>query len=420
MTPSGADTVSKPSANYSRLLVLGLATAAAVDFFHRQIIAIALGPLGQDLQLSDTQRGLLVTAYAVAYAIASLTLPRLVDQYNRRLVISGAVALSGILALVSGMMASYTAILVCRAGIGMAVAIVAPVSQAIIAENFTLGNGSRIQGIVAAGTPVGVIVGLGIWGWVVETHGWQTGFYLSGIFTLLIAGLLYFWIGKQDCPRSFHKSDELSFVASLRRLWQIKTYRHMVLGFSLISVAAMGAVQWLPIFLMRFHALDIKTAGMILAVIVGAVGAVSALLSGALGVRISRHDQRGPMWISAGGVMAATPLYIVAYFVPSTVVAVSLLGLATLFGFMVPPQFFVVVQSVVTLPLRAFAAGAAIAFFTAFGLGGGVTLVGAISELGIWGDESLRYSLSIVTLFYLWGATHFLLASRYCKAEKVL
>ena len=103
----------------------------------------------------------------------------------------------------------------------------------------------------------------------------------------------------------------------------------MVLGFSLISVAAMGAVQWLPIFLMRFHALDIKTAGMILAVIVGAVGAVSALLSGALGVRISRHDQRGPMWISAGGVMAATPLYIVAYFVPSTVVAVSLLGLAT-------------------------------------------------------------------------------------------
>ena len=87
---------------------------------------------------------------------------------------------------------------------------------------------------------------------------------------------------------------------------------------------------------------------------------------------------------------------------------------------MVPPQFFVVVQSVVTLPLRAFAAGAAMAFFTAFGLGGGVTLVGAISELGIWGDESLRYSLSIVTFFYLWGAMHFLLAARYCKSEKVL
>lgn len=193
----------------------------------------------------------------------------------------------------------------------------------------------------------------------------------------------------------------------------------MVFGFSLIGVAAMGAVQWLPIFLMRYHELDLKTVGLILAGIVGAGGSLSALLSGVLGDRINRHDMRGSMWISAGGVIVATPLYILAYFIPSTVVAVSMLGLATLFGFMVPPQFFVVLQTVVTLPLRAFAVGIAMAFFTAFGLGGGVTLVGAISETQIWGSESLRYSLSIVTLTFLWGAIHFLLAAHYCKSEKV-
>ena len=400
-------------------MVFGLTTAAAVDFFHRQIIAIALGPLGQDLQLSDTQRGLLVSVYAVAYAVASLSLPHLIQGYSKRLVISGAVAITGILALLSGLSDSYVAILLCRAGIGMAVAIVAPVTQATIAENFPLEKGSKVQGIIAAGTPVGVIVGLGIWGWITEVYGWQAGFSFSAILPLLIAVLLFFSMGNHRLSRGVHEDEKLSFFSSFGNLWQIRTYRHMVFGFSLIGVAAMGAVQWLPIFLMRYHELDLKTVGLILAGIVGAGGSLSALLSGVLGDRINRHDMRGSMWISAGGVIVATPLYILAYFIPSTVVAVSMLGLATLFGFMVPPQFFVVLQTVVTLPLRAFAVGIAMAFFTAFGLGGGVTLVGAISETQIWGSESLRYSLSIVTLTFLWGAIHFLLAAHYCKSEKV-
>jgi predicted MFS family arabinose efflux permease len=411
--------VAKSSANYRQLVVLGLATAAAVDFFHRQIIAIALGPLGQDLHLSDTQRGLLVAAYAFAYALSSLVLPHFTARYNRRWVISGAVAVSGILALLSGMMQSYAAILLCRAGIGMAIAIVAPVSQAIIAENITLEDSSRVQGTVAAGAPIGVIIGLGLWGWITESYGWQFGLSLSGMVTLVIAALLFITIGEQRRTAAPGDGESLSFVSSLRHLWHIKTYRHMVLGFSLTGVAAMGAVQWLPIFFMRYHGLDIKTVGMVLAGIVGVVGTLSVLLSGALGARISPRDSAGPMWISAGGAITATPLFIAAYFLPSTVAVVALLSLATLLGFMIPPQFFMVVQTVVTLPLRAFASGVAMALFTAFGLGGGVTLTGVISELALWGDESLRYSLSFVTLFYLWGAVHILLAARFCESEKV-
>jgi len=409
----------KESESYSQLLVLGLATAGAVDFFHRQIIAIALGPLGQDLHLTDTQRAMLVTAYAIAYAVASLALPHFFDRYNRRNIITGAVAISGVLALLSGMTGSYMAMLFFRAGIGMAVAVIAPACQAIIAASITVENSSKIQGIVAAGAPTGVIIGLGLWGWVIENYGWQLGLSLSGIATLAIAGLLFVIVGDQHRPSATKEEPGLSFASSLRHLWHIKTYRHMTLGFSLIGVAAMGAVQWLPIFLLRYHALDIKTVGMVLAGIVGVVGTISVLLSGALGARITHRDSRGPMWICACGAILATPLFILAYFIPSTIAAVALLSMATLFGFVVPPQFFMVVQMVVKLPLRAFASGVAMALFTAFGLGGGVSLAGVISEMGLWGDESLRYSLSIVTLFYLWGAMHFLVAACCCNSEKI-
>jgi hypothetical protein len=186
----------------------------------------------------------------------------------------------------------------------------------------------------------------------------------------------------------------------------------MLLGFSLSGVAAMGAMQWLPIFLMRYHALDIKTIGLLLAGIIGVIGMCSALLSGALGARLTPRDGRAPMWICMGGMMLATPVFMAAYFVSSTTVAVLLLSVGTLLGFMAPPQFFMVAQVVVALPLRAFSAGVAMALFTALGLGGGVSLAGAISETGWWGVDSLRYALAIVTVFYVWAAVHFLLAAR--------
>ncbi|MBT4518736.1 MAG: MFS transporter [Halieaceae bacterium] len=402
---------------HNQLLVVGLVTAAGVDFFHRQIIAIALGPLGQDLQLSDTQRGLLVMVYAIAFAVGSLVLPHFCGRYNRRSVICGAVALSGVLALLSGTTESYAAILMCRAGIGMAIAVVAPLSQLVIAENIALENNSKIQGVVAAGAPMGVIVGMGLWGWVTQQFGWQAGLLFSGVATLLVAGLMFILIGGRPRPLALEHGHPPTFISSLGQLWKIRTYCHMVLGFSLLGAAAMGAVQWLPVFFIRFHGLDLKTVGMVLAGIVGVVGTLSALLSGILGSRITSRDSRGPMWICAGGALTAAPLFIAAYLVQSTAAAVVLMSLATLLGFMGPPQLFVVVQTVVALPLRAFASGLAMASFTALGLGGGVTLVGFISEQAVWGDESLRYALAIVSLLYLWGAVHFLLAAHYSKAE---
>lgn len=75
-------------------LVVGLLTVAYVfSFVDRQILTLMVGPIRQDLSISDTQMSLLMGfSFALFYTICGIPLGRLADRGSRRaLVWSGLV-----------------------------------------------------------------------------------------------------------------------------------------------------------------------------------------------------------------------------------------------------------------------------------------------------------------------------------------
>jgi len=78
-------------------------------------------------------------------------------------------------------------------------------------------------------------------------------------------------------------------------------------------------------------------------------------------------------------------------------------------------------QGISTLRMRAVAAGILLFIINIIGLGLGPQLVGLISDLlaDQYGVESLRYSLFICSLVYVWGAFHYFMAGRYLKDDLV-
>jgi MFS family permease len=253
-----------------------------------------------------------------------------------------------------------------------------------------------------------------LWGWITSEFGWQIALISVGASTLLVALVLNRIIDEPPRPASTTAA-KTSFIANIKTLYRVRSYRHMVLAFAITGIGAMGGVQWHPTFLARIHDMDMATIGISLALISGGVGTVSAVLSGRLGSYFSKRDVRAPMWICAVGVLVAAPLFVGAYLVISSTMSLLLLIAASLFGYVCTPQLFTVTQSATPLALRAFAAGVAMAIFTGLGMAVGVPLIGAISDLmtANYGASGLRYALASIAIFYIWAAVHYVLAARH-------
>lgn len=79
----------------------------AMNFFDRQIPSAVTEPIRQEWALSDTQVGLLGTAFTLIYAAAGVPLGRLADLWNRKYLLAIGLSLWSVLTYASGLCRSY-------------------------------------------------------------------------------------------------------------------------------------------------------------------------------------------------------------------------------------------------------------------------------------------------------------------------
>src|SRR6187455_87983 len=100
--------------------VLGLLFVAYVfNFIDRQILAILLQPIKEELGASDTAMGLLTgVAFALFYTCAGIPIARLADRSVRRSIIAAGLTVWSLLTAASGMVRSFGELALARVGVG--------------------------------------------------------------------------------------------------------------------------------------------------------------------------------------------------------------------------------------------------------------------------------------------------------------
>ena len=79
--------------NYKWFVLFVLSLVNALNFFDRQLIVILQEPIKLDLNLSDTQLGLLTgLSFAIFYSVMGIPIARFADRSNRKKIISAAMA----------------------------------------------------------------------------------------------------------------------------------------------------------------------------------------------------------------------------------------------------------------------------------------------------------------------------------------
>jgi MFS family permease len=394
-------------------------------FVDLQIVAVLLESIRADFHVSDTKLGLLGgTAFALFYAILGLPVAWLADRYSRRNIIAACLGIWSVMTALCGTAGSFLGLFMARVGVGFGEAGGVPPAYSLISDYFAAPRRSTIFAILNSAVPVGVFAGYFIGGYLNVTLGWRATIAIIGLFGVVVATVVRFTVheprrGSSDAQRA---SATPRAAETVRYLWNLRSYRHLVLGSAVFTLGAYGSGTWIASFFIRVHHMAPFEVTTWLAFLYGAGGLVGALLGGAMADRISRRtgDERWQAWLPAACVAAIQPFLFFVYLASNPRMALLVhIGTTVLMHSWMGPVY-ATVQSLVGASRRAFSAGLNLLVVNVLALGFGPLIVGAMSDLfgARLGGDALRYSilgLSVVT--YAWGGVHFLLAGRTLRED---
>jgi len=397
------------------LVLAALLAVFAVNYMDRQILAILIEPVKHDLQLSDTQAGLLYGfAFAVFYSLLGIPIARLADRSSRMRIITGSLVLFSAMTMVCGLAVSYWQLLLARIGVAVGEAGTNPASHSIIADLYPVKHRSTAMAIFALGPHLGIVLSFVVGGLAAEWLGWRQTFLITGALGLIVAPLAARALRHlpQAAASSDAQSESLSVV--VRGLLRHRSIRHIFAGATIVSLNVSILMGWLPSLLIRSHHFSVASVGLLLAVVLGLAGGVGTLLGGVIADQLGKRNPGARLLSVAGAFLIAIPAWAVALGEQTTFMTFA--GL-TLGGMLVAVHLgpsFAMVQSLARPGSRALAAALLLFAANLVGAGLGPLAVGMISDAlaADQGADSLRLALWIVLPVYLWAAFHYWMAAR--------
>lgn len=399
--------------------VLGLLFAVYVmNFVDRQILAILLDPIKQDLGVSDTAMGLLTGfAFAALYTVAGIPIARLADRGSRRTVIATGVAVWSAMTAVSGLARSFAELALARVGVGIGEAAGTPPSHSLIADYFPPERRAAALGFYANGIYVGTMLAFLLGGWVASRFDWRTAFFLVGLPGLPLALLVRATVrelprGASEAARSDHA--EIPFGESLRFLFARRSFVLVVVGGSLLSLTGYGMLVWGPAFLGRVHGMEPAAIGRWLGILIGVLGSGGAWLGGLLADRLGRRDVRWTLRAPALAMLAGLPFAAGFLLLPTPGLALLCFAPFYLLSNMHVGPVWSALQGIARLRMRATASAVFQFVLNLIGLGLGPLVVGMLNDelAERHGAGAIRWSLCIVTAVGAIGALFLYGASR--------
>ncbi len=264
------------SKGYQTLLVFLLSLNFGIVFFDRQALNALMPFVQPELQLTQTEIGLLAGGLSFSWAIAAFFVGRLSDSLGKRkiLLIIATIAFS-ICSFVSGLATSFLFLFAARLLMGAAEGGVMPISHAMVAsevdperrglaQGVAQNLGSNLLGSFAA--PVVLVA-------FATAFSWREAFYLAALPGLISAALIWFLLKEPQPaakPKDAHEAS-IGFAEAfkVRNMWVC-----VVVG---VLMVAHFVITWafMPNFLVQTRGMDPFSMSWL----VGSLGIAAAIYS---------------------------------------------------------------------------------------------------------------------------------------------
>jgi MFS family permease len=325
-----ADTRRK-SARYASYVFWVMFAINFFNYFDRNILPAALGPISDDIGLSFAGAGLLASAFFIVYAICALPLGYRADRGIRKNVIAFGVGLWSIATFFTGLATNVLTIFLARSAVGIGEAGYYPAGTSLLSDYFPSAKRAHILSRWTAGSLIGLALGFAVGGVVagLSAHSWRFAFFIAGVPGLLFTYLAYRlkeprrgqadgWVTDTQTSESPQpaNSSKIPFGHVFKELLGIRTIVVTILvqifGYWVLGAAA----NWLPIYLhLRFGA-STGQAGIISGGVLVLAGILGALLGGWLADAFTRRWASGRVLVGSLGFLVGAPVMVLTLLSP--------------------------------------------------------------------------------------------------------
>lgn len=317
--------------NRMKLFALVVLTSLnVVNYLDRSIISALLPFIQTDLKLSDSQLGLLHSAFTFTYLFSAPFLGFLGDRVNRRWLASGSVFLWSLATAASGMATSYPSLLLIRAGVGIGEAGYGPVAPTLISDYYSEKVRSRMLSIYYVGIPLGSAIGIISGGDLGQRFGWRIAFLVAAIPGLLLALLT---LGIKEPKRTTAPGQMPSILVTLRTIAATPSYLYNVFGTAAMTFATVGLAYWFPTFLSRERGWEITQATRFFGATTVVAGIAGTVFGGFIADFWHHRNRKSYFYVAAIGMLLAVPLSLASLLIYSKAWIFPFVFLAVFFLF---------------------------------------------------------------------------------------
>jgi ACS family hexuronate transporter-like MFS transporter len=347
--------VKQPSIkNYRWVIASLIFFITLINFIDRSAISFVIEPLKKEFGFSDTQFGMILSAFGLGYILLTAFGGWLVDLFGARIVWPIAAIGWSLCVGLLGAATGFWSFITLRLLLGIAEGPHFPALSRSISYWLPPTERARALSLGLVAIPLSSVVGAPLTSYLVADFGWRAMFAVISALGIVWA-LLWYWLFRDhpaDCR--FVSSSEREFIAassSHKKEGSLIDWRfiltHPALIANNIAYFAFGymlffATLWLPGYFLTQHGMNLKSVGWYLT-IPWLVGALFLKIGGILSdwlyqkTKSSRLARSHLIWSSQ---LLAAICFVALSYTHSLTFSLIFLSLGLGFGLMPQPAFF--------------------------------------------------------------------------------
>jgi MFS family permease len=251
---------------YAVCLIAFISVLSNID---RGVISLLVQPIKRDLQISDTQMGILIGfAFSFFYMLVGLPMSRLTDVANRKLILTAGLSIWSLATALTSLAYNYTTLFIARGIVGAGESVKGPTSMSMISDLVPRQKLPRAMSIYSMGIAGGIAASMIIGGVVLELveditpmqvpvigtlRDWQLVFLTCGIPGLVVAAIFFLTV-KEPTRKGRKVKGSVPLPEVARFVWSHKrVYIPLFLSLAIGAIEAFGLMAWRVAFFERTH-----------------------------------------------------------------------------------------------------------------------------------------------------------------------
>ena len=264
----------------------------ALGNLDRYIMNYAVLSITEDLNLSASSTGLLLSSFFAGYAIMQLPGGWLADRFGARKVLITSVIMWSIFTGLTGAAWSMVSMVIIRFLFGIGEGGFQPSSSKIISQVFPEEKRAGAMSIMlSSGGIIALIIPV-LSVTMLTTIGWRTTFIIIGIIGAIIAVLYWYFIKLPNNDENINRQDSKGVQqGSFKMLFKTPLMLNLFIAYFSLYAVNWGLATWIPTYLVDVRGLNLVSLGW-LQTIPGVAQLLGMILSGYVINRLSKEREK--------------------------------------------------------------------------------------------------------------------------------